>query len=291
MIHYLKRSEVNIVKYDACIEKSSNSRIYAFSWYLDCVADNWDVLILDDYEAVMPLPWRQKYFIKYIYPPAWTQQLGVFSKNSVSQELLQNFIKSIPRKFKKVTIQFNSENKLNISSVQQRANYILPLNDSYEVLFNKFNKGRKYSIDKANKTLLELSNCSIDKLIEICKKEYSFLKISENDFNKLINIVNQFEANKKGFLVGVFSENNDCLGGVVFLKEAFRIYYLFSVASDEGKKQQITSLILNSIIKKYANSNYLLDFEGSMIKGVANFYKSFEAEVEIYSSFNFSRFL
>ena len=88
MIHYLKRKDIDIVKYNTCIEASINTRIYAYSWYLDIVATNWDILVLNDYEAVMPLPWRQKYFIKYMYPPAWTQQLGVFSKSRIMQTWL-----------------------------------------------------------------------------------------------------------------------------------------------------------------------------------------------------------
>jgi hypothetical protein len=66
MIHYVKRKDLDLNKYDACINNAINSRIYGYSWYLDIVADNWDVLVLNDYEALMPLPWRQKYFIKYI---------------------------------------------------------------------------------------------------------------------------------------------------------------------------------------------------------------------------------
>ncbi|VAW26447.1 hypothetical protein MNBD_BACTEROID04-1052, partial [hydrothermal vent metagenome] len=58
MIYYYKRNQIDIVKYDTCITKSINTRVYANSWYLDIVADNWDVLVLNDYEAVMPLPWR-----------------------------------------------------------------------------------------------------------------------------------------------------------------------------------------------------------------------------------------
>ena len=101
MIQYLKRNQLDIIKYDNCIELSLNSRIYVFSWYLDIVSDNWDVLVLNDYEAVMPLPWRQKYFIKYVYPPAWTQQLGVFSNSKINADLVKQFVKSIPKKFKK----------------------------------------------------------------------------------------------------------------------------------------------------------------------------------------------
>ena len=65
MIRYLKREEIDIQKYDECIENSLESLSYAYSWYLDIVADNWDVLVYDNYKAVMPVPWRKKYFVKY----------------------------------------------------------------------------------------------------------------------------------------------------------------------------------------------------------------------------------
>ena len=80
MITYIKRKDLEVEKYDACIENALQSRVYAFSWYLDIVADNWDVLVLDDYKAVMPIAWKKKYFIKYVYPPLWLLELGVFSQ-------------------------------------------------------------------------------------------------------------------------------------------------------------------------------------------------------------------
>ena len=48
MIHYVKRKDLDLNKYDACINNAINSRIYGYSWYLDIVADNWDVLVLND---------------------------------------------------------------------------------------------------------------------------------------------------------------------------------------------------------------------------------------------------
>jgi len=79
MIHYVKREDLMVAKYNDCIENSIQSRIYAFSWYLDIVADNWDVLVLNDYEAVMPVPFRRKFRINYVYPPFWLLELGLFS--------------------------------------------------------------------------------------------------------------------------------------------------------------------------------------------------------------------
>ena len=79
MIYFVKRNQIDEEKYNNCIATSLQSRMYAYSWYLDIVADNWNVLVLDDYEAVMPLPFHKKFLISYISQPFFTQQLGVFS--------------------------------------------------------------------------------------------------------------------------------------------------------------------------------------------------------------------
>ena len=167
MIQYLKNNEIDIEKYDNCIKSSLNSRIYAFSWYLNIVADNWDVLVLNDYEAVMPLPWRSKYFIKYIYPPAWTQQLGVFSSFKIEAYLVNQFINAIPKKFKKITVQFNAENDVSSFKTEKRTNYILKLDKPFEEIYKGFNKNRKRDLKKA-----ETEKYSIDK--EISADEFLY---------------------------------------------------------------------------------------------------------------------
>ena len=80
-IKYILREHIDEDKYNECITISKQSLIYGYSWYLDIVCDQWDALILDDYVAVMPIPWRKKYGITYVYPPLWLLQLGIFSKN------------------------------------------------------------------------------------------------------------------------------------------------------------------------------------------------------------------
>ena len=112
MIKHLTRKELDITKYDHCIAKACNTRIYAHSWFLDIVCDDWDVLIIENYKAVMPLPKRKKIGINYIYLPPWVQQLGIFSKDIITASLIDEFIKGIPKKFKMIDVFLNSENSL-----------------------------------------------------------------------------------------------------------------------------------------------------------------------------------
>ena len=64
MIKFVQHKNVDTDKWDECIKKSVNSLPYAFSWYLDIVVEHWDALVLNDYEAVFPLPSKQKISIK-----------------------------------------------------------------------------------------------------------------------------------------------------------------------------------------------------------------------------------
>jgi len=55
MIDYLLHSDIDKMKWDACIQKAFNGNIYALSWYLDVVHEGWEALVEDDYVRVMPL--------------------------------------------------------------------------------------------------------------------------------------------------------------------------------------------------------------------------------------------
>ncbi|MGZ8544622.1 MAG: hypothetical protein ACXWV0_04965, partial [Flavisolibacter sp.] len=90
-IQYLEQSAINRTLWDQCIDKAGNGLVYAYSWYLDRMADHWDALVLNDYEMVMPLPCRRKYGFYYLYQPFLTAQLGLFG-NDVTEEALEKFL-------------------------------------------------------------------------------------------------------------------------------------------------------------------------------------------------------
>lgn len=283
MIVYLKRNQLNIEKYDACIAKAFNSRIYAHSWYLDIVADNWDALVLNDYEAVMPLPWRQKYFIKYIYPPAWTQQLGVFSSQETSEKLVLEFINAIPKKFKKITIQFNAENKFIHKNITERVNYVLPLNKSYQEIYKKFNTNRKRVLKKAlngnynfNKTI------SSKEFFDFYINEPKNFKINKNQIETLKRFLN---SNNKAIEIWGIRSETKLEASILFLIDEHRITNLLPITSSFGKENGLITLLINEMISENQQSAKILDFEGSMLKGIAEFYRSFGTEEEKYICF------
>lgn len=280
MIQYIQRKNIDIQKYDTCVQNALNSRIYALSYYLDIVADNWDILVLNDYEAVMPLPWRSKYFIKYIYPPCWTQQLGVFSTQSFDATLVEKFLKAIPKKILKTTIQLNSYCKSTVFS--SKDNFILALNQPYENLHKNYRKDRKDRLKKFLKSGFNIQqNVKPEDIIHVFKENYADeLNIHLQDYIKLQKIAK--EQNLQPITLGVLDENNDLISGSIFFKDSHRIYYVFSANNKKGNKIQGNTAILNHIIESYSNTDYILDFEGSMHPGIASFFKSFGSKLETY---------
>ncbi len=282
MIQYVKRNQLDDDKYNACISASLQSRIYAYTWYLDIVADSWSVLVLNDYQAVMPLPRCRRFMIQYISQPFFTQQLGVFSKENIPTESIEQFISNIPKFFLKIALQFNSGNHFFNDKIEIKNNFILDLNENYNVLYKRFSKGRKHAIQQGMKKELIIEEVAFKEVLILSKENYSFKEVSEKEYQKLRKLVEVAKKRNQAIIMGVKKENK-LIGGAVFLLDTKRVVYLFSAISQKGKELQVGSFLLNAIIHEHSNSKKMLDFEGSMTPSIASFFKSFGAEIETYS--------
>jgi hypothetical protein len=72
------------------------------------------------------------------------------------------------------------------------------------------------------------------------------------------------------------------IGGLLWLKDHRRVTYLFPVVNKKGKDLDASTFIVYNLMQEHQGTDLLLDLEGSMIPGVARFYRSFGAETETY---------
>ena len=185
MIKFVPYDLIDRDKYDNCIAQAKNSRIYAFSWYLDCVTEKWDALISDSYKAVMPLPRRKKYGLNYIYNPPWTQQLGIFSRELITEEEILQFINKIPRKFILVDYMLNASNRIKKLSYKEKNNFILSLNKNFETLLAGYNKNRR-RISKQNFDSFHIEKKgSSSVFLELYKRQDKHFSIRKDAFQKM----------------------------------------------------------------------------------------------------------
>ena len=279
MIKYLTHKNIDKQKWDDCILKSVNGIIYAYSWYLDVVCEGWEALVEDDYKTVMPLTVGKKFGIPYIYPPFFTQQLGVFATSILSEETVLHFIKSIPSKFRFFEFNLNTFNKLSSTEyhIKSNINCELDLIDSYENLFLKFSSNTKRNVKKAKENDLTITlDVKTEELIEMFRSNRgsSIKNLKTENYNMLKDLVKR--CNDKGLakIVGVRSRNRLCAGSVfVFSKE--KIIFLFSASNEEAKENGAMFFLIDHFIRENAQKNLILDFEGSNNLELARFYKSF----------------
>ncbi|MBS1921018.1 MAG: GNAT family N-acetyltransferase [Bacteroidetes bacterium] len=290
-IRYLTHSEIDKNKWDSCIESSTNGLIYAFSWYLDVMSKNWDALVLNDYEAVMPLTWNKKYGIQYLYQPFLTAQSGVFG-NIVTSETLDVFLKAVPKKFQFWDFCLNRGNLFSLKdfSLFQRSNFILNLDKSYPELYIAYNENIRRNLKKAEQAgCLIQKNFPVEKVIELASEQMKQFAHNYKDglerFKRLYPVLEQ-----KGMAdsYGVFIKEK-LLASCIILNSHQRIYYVLVGNHPDGKNIGASPAVIDAVIKDHAGKKITLDFEGSDIPGLANFYSSFGSKEEKYTAIRLNR--
>ena len=291
-INYLTYSQINKTKWDACIDNADKGLIYAYTVYLDTMSKNWDALVLNDYEAVMPLTWNKKYAIHYLYQPAFAACLGIFGK-CLTTETVNAFLKAIPGKFKYWDIYFNPGNVFKIKDfdLYTRMNYVLNLNDSYDNLYNAYRDSIKRNIKKSEQLQLQINkNIPVAEKTRLAKEQASsFSLLSESDFIQFEKLFYILYRDKRATTYGVYTKDGDLIASAVFFFSHNRAYYIMVGNNPIGKTLGASHALINAFIKDHAGENMLLDFEGSDVSSLAFFYSSFGATEEKYSAVKLNR--
>jgi hypothetical protein len=123
----LPSSQVVTEKWDACVKESSNGLIYSTTAYLDAMTDNWHGVVIDDYRAVMAIPWRIKFGFRYSYMPPFMQQLGL--TGDFNEADLKAVIRTLPDFLRLADIHFNYSNAAvqQFATVTAKTNFVIDL--------------------------------------------------------------------------------------------------------------------------------------------------------------------
>jgi hypothetical protein len=275
-IVYTEHSSIDKKKWDQAILSAGNGLLYACSWYLDCIAPKWDALIADDYNYVFPVTIKHKYKIPYLVQPFLAQQLGLFSQNSITETILQKFIHKLPSYSYEINLNYANSTDEGIPMT----NLILDLKKPYEQLRQSFSKNTLRNIAKARSREYRLSELGFDEFI----KHYQAIEHKD----KKINQVLIFRVIKAGFdrdqirCCGLKSPdgNYDAILAYGYFNK--RISYLFPASTERGKNHSAMFMLVDELVKTYAMQGVCFDFEGSMIEGIARFYRGFGAIEQPY---------
>lgn len=287
MYQWVEGKAIDAVKWNECIAVCDWGNVYASYEHLNAVCGTlWKALIYKDYEAVMPVPYRKKFGVFYVYRPNFCQQLGVFIKPQVRQisELIPEFIRILLKSFKQVEYPLNHSNLAYIENQggKIRTNFILPLNKSVETLFEQFSGKLKRSLNKTSRELIICEESNSSSVIESYKNAWNKLHyIPDIEYKRFGAYIDTLTKTGKAQNL-VLQLDGQLLAACTLLFYKNRIYYPFSSITKEGRSLNATAVLIYHIIRKYGNSEKILDFEGSDIESVKHFYKKFNPINESY---------
>ncbi|SEC85391.1 hypothetical protein SAMN04489761_3777 [Tenacibaculum sp. MAR_2009_124] len=284
MISYLERGDLNLEKYDDCIENAIQYNVFGYSWYLDVICEQWGAYVLNDYEAVMPIPWRRKMFVKYVHPPLWLIHLGIYSKQIEDEN---EFLIEVFDDFRFVELRMNSKNSFNMFEKFQKEKQvqILSLKDDYEIIRSRYNRNRKRELQKSiDFDLTENWGGNTSKFIELFRNNVGkrVYKIKESDYQNLDILMQICIQKKVGELLLIYDKSNNLVSGAFFLKQKNRVTELVCSSDFKNRKNGANTFMNDRAIYKYQKNFDVFDFGGSSMKNIATYYKSFGAKDENY---------
>ena len=294
MIVHLKHNDINKTKWDDCISHSFNGNAYVKSWYLDLVHEDWEALIEDDYQRVMPLTLKTKYGITYFYQPFFTQQFGVFSKKILNSDIIDTFIDKIPKHIKLIDVNFNSFNNIinDKYNTIRNTNYLLDLISDYPKLKSKYSTNTKRNIKKSLKSNLSfIKNIKPENVINLFKNNKGKDITSWNDSNYAVIQRIMYTSIHKGigFTCGVYTDYNEICAAAFFLVSNNHLIFLFSGANEIAKSNGAMPMLIDTIISENSGTPLILDFEGSNNANLARFYRGFGAQKTSYTGLKINR--
>lgn len=291
MIKRIERKDIDKERWNSIIAASGQETIYPYTWYMDVSADQWFGLVMGDYEYIMPVAYRKKYAIKYVYQPFHNQQLGVFSDKTISNEIAQQFLQAIKREFLTGNYAFNAGNTVGKEAgceITDRVNYVLSLNEAYELLYRNYAENTRRNVRKSCKSDLEISDKTTISRFVAFKRLHNEKKESKEFYANMERLLLELERMGKIEILSVYLGEELC-AAAVFARSNNRMIYMLSASNKTGKEHRAMFHLIDSTIRLHAGKDLLLDFEGSNLPSIARYFAGFGAQAENYQRVKFNR--
>ncbi|GAA4833879.1 hypothetical protein [Algivirga pacifica] len=284
-LQHVKRTGLNTKSWDNCIMNSQNPQHFALSWFLDAAGMEWEALVeideqTNEYLTVMPFQVTYAWGIKHIFQSPFCQQLGVFStKKSFSTRDFQPYFDYL--KDQKYVGKYFFHHANPIRTTRTMNTHILSLNSPYPTLKSVYSKGRKDALRKSINNGITIQKTNNYR--HICDG-YTRLIAERNEGYQdhvgkdLLNVIEA--AYYHGILESFYAidREKNIIGGMSFMVSKYKIDIYTSFTTAEGLKYGCTTLLMDHIIQKYANTNKTLDFCGSHIESINQFFQYFGAK-------------
>jgi len=279
MIKRLSYQDINFEKYNNCIENSVQKKFYAEQIFLDIsTKKNWELLVYNDYEAVMPVPFVKKLGVKIVHNPKLCQQLGIFSKTDsldVNDMFYDYFVKNYVIRY----YTFNDANSFS-KPVKCRNNFLI-FPDKYEIVRQKYSPKRKRKL-RLDQEVLDnseiIKNFDLEKIKAFIRS--TGLGADDKDMEKFIDLLSEFFISDNLDFYGFFYHQK-LINMIAVYRADYSLALLGTYNDRKFVKLSGSSYLIDKVISENIETK-IFDFEGSEIPAVEEFFRGFRPELRPY---------
>ena len=284
MIRFVRHKDIDSIKWDQAITKAAFSTLFARYEMLEALTSpgTWHALVEDDYHAVMPLPARSKFGISYLYTPFFMPQMGIFSPETLSCSDTHRFLEAIPPRFMQADLVLNMHDETD-EATMELVSHTLDLRKPYEHLRTQFSQNTVRNIRNAERkgTTITFGEPVIEETIRLFREnrgQVSDVHFQAQDYQRLAVVARQLDSQGALLTASARTPDGTLLAGALFVMDAPRMWFWFSGRDSRYAEHKPLFLLMDHVIRHYAEQAWLLDFNGSSNPNVARMYRSFGGE-------------
>lgn len=257
-IRHLKSHQVDRDKWDACIRNAFNGVVYAYAWYLEYVTYEWEVLIADDYDIVMPLPIERSWGIRRIVMSDLLPVLGIFSAHLLSDEKIMNMLGRVP--YSNMNYVLNAYNKVQRNTNVQQVRYpVMDLIPSLNRMKNGFSLHCQQILQKIEERGISVTrSLDVKGYIDFRNRNIKFRKA--DSLIKLKQLISFAVRYKSAGLYGAYDSFNELIAAAFVIKANNSLFIIDSVLSSRGQDEFGLHAIIYHMIRNNAESNLTIQF-------------------------------
>jgi lipid II:glycine glycyltransferase (peptidoglycan interpeptide bridge formation enzyme) len=295
-------------KYSLLCKEEKQMPIFLQDWWLECVScGRWDAFLVQrEGKTLAALPYyvKKKYGFLLCIPPVMTPRNGIFirhtsnlnlsasyeEENSIMEELAEQINALHPAYFSCNFFPFITSHLgffWQGFSATVRYTYKVDVSD-IEQTFLSFEKKRRQYIRGAERIVAKIDTQykDLQALYLLFSAIFSSQRIKTPlSFSEFKDIITQSQAREAGKLFVALDKEENVMAFLFVVWDTQTCYNLISARNKEEKNSHAESLLIYQAMKN-ANAMGLKDYdlEGSMIKGVEKYFRSFGAVRTPYMS-------
>lgn len=292
-------------KYRQLCKDEKTIPIFSKDWWLDadCGKDNWDVLIVEkggEIAASMPIYIKRKYGIKYITQPILSQTSGIhiiYPENqkyerrlSYEKEVMNEIIDQMEEldvAYYQQNFHYSVTNWLPFywRGFQQTTRYTYVIEDLRDLdkVYMDFSNNVRRRIKKASKIVSIKDNLSIEEFYNINTMTFDRQNLDiPYSLESLTRLDNSCIKHNCREIFYAIDENNVIHGALYIVWDDNSTYGLMAGANPKYRNSGASTLLVWNAIKHSSEKVNKINFGGSIVEPIENFFRPFGAVQKPY---------